>query len=137
MRAPALFVSHGSPMTALESGPYHEALSKFGAAHAKPAGIVIVSGHFEQGPPLAVTAWTRHKLIYDFYGFPPELYALDYPAPGDPDLALEVQRVLGEQSIACRLETDRGLDHGAWVPLRLLYPDPDVPVVELSQPKLR
>lgn len=124
-------------MTALESGPYHEALGKFGAAHPKPAGIVVVSGHWEQGPPLGVTAWRQHELIYDFYGFPPELYRLTYPAPGDPHLAREVERLLEKGSIPSKPQPNRGLDHGAWVPLRLLYPAADVPVVELSQPQVR
>jgi 4,5-DOPA dioxygenase extradiol len=137
MRAPALFVSHGSPMTALESGPYHEALRNFGRTHAKPRAIVVVSGHWEQGPPLSVTAWRQHPLIYDFYGFPPELYQVTYPAPGDPAVAQEVSRLLGKHSIECKLQTNRGLDHGAWVPLRIMYPAADVPVVELSQPQVR
>lgn len=137
MKAPALFVSHGSPMTALESGPYHEALAKFGASHPKPSGIVVVSGHWEEGPPLGVSSWARHELIYDFYGFPPELYQVTYPAPGDPQLAGEVAGLLANRSIPTNLRPDRGLDHGAWVPLRLMYPAADVPVVALSQPARR
>lgn len=137
MLAPALFVSHGSPMTAVESGPYHDALREFGASHPKPRAIVAVSGHWEQGPPLGVTAWTGHDLIYDFYGFPPELYRLTYPVPGSPEIAREVVRLLGEHSIECRPQANRGLDHGVWVPLRLMYPAADVPVVQLSQPQVR
>ena len=137
MKAPALFVSHGSPMTALESGAYHEALGKFGAAHPKPRAVVVVSGHWEHGPPLDITAWRQHPLLYDFYGFPPELYELRYPAPGDPQLARQVVQLLGKHSISCNPQLNRGLDHGAWVPLRLLYPDASVPVVQLSQPQVR
>jgi 4,5-DOPA dioxygenase extradiol len=129
----ALFVSHGSPMTALARDDYAAALRAFGAAH-RPKAIVVVSAHWEARVPVRVTSAERHRLIYDFGGFPEELYRLTWPAPGQPGLAAEILELLRGQGIAAEADPERGLDHGAWVPLRLAYPEAGVPVVQVSLP---
>jgi 4,5-DOPA dioxygenase extradiol len=135
MRAPVLFVSHGSPMIAIEDDPWGRALQEFGAREPRPRAAVVVSGHFEAPQPVRVTASERPETIHDFYGFPDALYRIRYGAPGDPALARRVADRLDAAGIAAALDPDRGLDHGAWVPLRFLYPDATVPVLEVSQPQ--
>jgi 4,5-DOPA dioxygenase extradiol len=116
-------------MSGLGGDDHAAALRAFGDAHRDLRGIVVVSAHWRSDPPLHVTSWTSAPLIYDFGGFPEELYRLTYPAPGDPTLAGRIADLVG-----ARLETERGLDHGAWVPLRLAWPDASIPVVQLSLP---
>ncbi len=128
---PAVFISHGSPMVAIETGPYQDALAAFGATQ-KPTAIVVVSAHWESGSSISITSAERHSLIYDFGGFPRALYNLKYDAPGDPQLAKRISNLLSPRQVT--LDASRGLDHGAWVPLRLMFPAADVPVVELSIP---
>jgi len=123
----ALFVSHGSPLEAVEDDPWSRALAAWAAKRPKPRAAVVVSAHWEG--PLAATSSPNPKTIHDFSGFPRELYEIQYPAPGDPALAREVARRLGAD-----LDPRRGLDHGAWVPMRHLYPNADVPVVQVSLP---
>jgi 4,5-DOPA dioxygenase extradiol len=134
MRSPALFVSHGSPMIAIEDDPWGRALRELGAREPRPRAAVVVSGHFEEPDPVRVTASEAPPTIHDFYGFPDELYRIRYPAPGDPALAGRVAALLEGGGFPATLDPDRGLDHGAWVPLRFLYPDARVPVIEVSQP---
>jgi 4,5-DOPA dioxygenase extradiol len=93
--------------------------------------ILVASAHWLTHSP-TVSAMETNRTIYDFYGFPPELYTLDYPAPGAPALAEKVLDLLAAAGLASRIDPRRGLDHGAWVPLSLMYPDADVPVVQLS-----
>jgi len=137
MRSPALFVSHGSPMIAIEDDPWGRALGGFAARLPRPRAAVVVSGHFEEREPVRVTASAAPETIHDFYGFPDALYRIRYPAPGDPALARRVAALLGGAGFAAELDPSRGLDHGAWVPLRFLYPDATVPVVQVSQPAPR
>jgi 4,5-DOPA dioxygenase extradiol len=137
MRAPALFVSHGSPMIAIEDDPWGHALTAFGASEPRPRAAVVVSGHFEAPEPVRVTASAEPATIHDFYGFPDALYRIRYPAPGDPALARRVVELLETAGTSAALDPSRGLDHGAWVPLRFLYPDARVPVLEVSQPAPR
>ena len=132
--APSLFVSHGSPTFALDAGGYGRALERFGEEIPRPAAIVIVSAHWEAAWPIRVGAAARPPLLYDFGGFPKALYELTYPAPGSPDLAGEVVRMLSDAGLPAEPDPTRGWDHGVWVPLRLLYPDASVPVVEVSLP---
>jgi 4,5-DOPA dioxygenase extradiol len=133
---PALFVSHGSPMMAIEPGEAGAALDRFGRDLTRPQSILVVSAHWTTRAP-AVSAVRRPETIYDFGGFPGELYALRYPAPGSPQLAERVFGLLNEAGISSALDFTRGLDHGAWVPLRYLFPAADVPVAQLSiQPQL-
>jgi 4,5-DOPA dioxygenase extradiol len=128
---PTLFVSHGSPMLAIEDDPAHRFLADCGKQLGKPEAILVLSAHFEAGTA-TVTTCPRPPTIYDFGGFPDALYNIDYPAPGDPGLARRISELLRTRNIHVRGDSKRGLDHGAWVPLLLMYPDADVPVVQLS-----
>lgn len=132
MRWPTLFVSHGSPMLAVEPGLTGEVLQAWSAAQSrKPAAILVVSPHW-MGEGLALSTRAQQVAWHDFGGFPSELYTLQYPAHGSPELAQRVQTLLGESGMAADRDPNRPLDHGAWVPLRYLYPQADVPVVQLS-----
>lgn len=124
-------------MIAVESDPWGRALTEFAERLPRPRAVIVVSGHFEVAGPVRVTASPSPPTIHDFGGFPQELYDIRYPARGDPGLAALAVRLLGESGFPARLDTERGLDHGAWVPLRFLYPQADVPVVEISQPLRR
>jgi 4,5-DOPA dioxygenase extradiol len=130
----AAFLSHGSPMIALESEDWGRALTAFARRVGKPRAILVVSGHWEERQPVRVSASAAPPTIHDFSGFPEELYRIRYPAPGDPELAARAVRMLEGSDIRAQLDALRGLDHGAWVPLRFLYPEADVPVVAISQP---
>lgn len=132
MSWPVLFVSHGSPMLAVEPGKTGPVLAAWSAAQAeKPKGILVVSPHW-MGHGLAVSTRDRQVAWHDFGGFPPELYQLQYSAPGSPALAERVRDVLALAGLQASNDDRRPLDHGAWVPLRYLYPDADVPVVQLE-----
>ncbi|WP_163557690.1 class III extradiol ring-cleavage dioxygenase [Halomonas sp. NO4] len=123
---PSLFISHGSPMLALTKTPAHGFLRELGQT-LRPDAVVVVSAHWTTRR-LAVSTSAHPETIHDFGGFPRELFECQYPAPGEPDLA---------KRLACKLNalpTERGLDHGAWVPLSLMFPAADVPVVSLSLP---
>ncbi|MGH8279919.1 MAG: DODA-type extradiol aromatic ring-opening family dioxygenase [Gammaproteobacteria bacterium] len=126
---PALFISHGSPMLALdERQPAHGFLQNLGAALPRPTAILVISAHWDTAAP-RVTSAEYPDTIHDFSGFPAPLYELRYPAPGKQALAQEVARLIGA---AASLDPLRGLDHGAWVPLTLMYPQYEIPVVQLS-----
>ncbi|MBL8649703.1 MAG: dioxygenase [Sphingopyxis sp.] len=134
-RLPSLFVSHGSPMMALEPSPARDFLAGLGAVLARPRAILMVSAHHDaayQGGRATVTASLAPPTIHDFGAFPDELFAMRYPAPGDPALAVRIVALLGAHGLSVTADPDRGLDHGAWVPLSLAYPDADIPVVQLS-----
>ncbi|CAM3520010.1 dioxygenase [Halomonas lysinitropha] len=123
---PSLFISHGSPMLALTPGPAHDFLRQLGNAW-QPTAIVVVSAHWESRQLLVSTS-ASPETIHDFGGFPQALFDCQYPAPGEPELAMRLARELNA------VPTERGLDHGAWVPLMLMYPEADIPVVSLSLP---
>ena len=135
-RMPVAFVSHGSPMVAIETGPYQEALGRFGREH-RPGAIVVISAHWDSGDTVRITSAAKHHLIYDFGGFPGELYELTYPAVGSPELAQRIDGLLRDADVPSEQDAARGLDHGVWIPLRLMYSKADVPVVELSIPGAR
>lgn len=133
---PALFVSHGAPTLAVEQNDTVEFLKRLGGKLRRPESILCVSAHWNTDAP-AVSGAERPETIHDFGGFPDELYKIRYPAPGAPKLAGRVRELLGEAALACTVSPSRGLDHGAWVPLKLIYPEADVPVTQLSvQPTL-
>jgi 4,5-DOPA dioxygenase extradiol len=135
MHAPAVFFSHGAPTLAIEPGDYGPALLEFGRRLTpRPRAIVVFSGHFEEPLPARATAASRPPLIYDFGGFPDEMYRIQYPAPGEPQLAKEIAGLLRDAGIPSALDPSRGWDHGLWVPLRMAFPEADVPIVEVSQP---
>lgn len=128
---PSLFVSHGAPSLVYEKGPAHTFLSGLGTAIEGPRAILCVSAHWTTATPL-VTGTPAPSLIYDFGGFAEELYTATYPAPGEPALAQRVVTLLRKNGIEAAADPQRGLDHGAWVPLKLMYPRADIPVVQLS-----
>jgi 4,5-DOPA dioxygenase extradiol len=131
MTMPALFLSHGAPNLILHDAPVRDFLKTYGKELGRPKAIVIVSAHFGTREA-AVVVDEKPGMIYDFGGFEPELYQMQYPAPGAPDLAERVAVLLGNAGIPVHGVKNRGFDHGTWVPLKLLYPDADVPVLQLS-----
>lgn len=133
---PSLFISHGSPMLALEPGESGPALARLAAQLPRPKAIVIVSAHWESHE-LLVSANPQPRTWHDFGGFPADLYQMQYPAPGDPLLATQVTERLNATQLPARLETGRPSDHGVWVPLSLMYPEADIPVVQVSLPSHR
>ena len=130
MSMPVLYLSHGAPPLA-DDAEWTRQLADWSAALPKPASILMVSAHWENAP-LTVGATTTVPLVYDFWGFPPHYNEVTYEAPGAPELAASVGTLLGP----VHSEPDRGLDHGAYVPLKEMYPDADVPVLQMSMPSL-
>ncbi len=132
---PTIFLSHGSPMLPLIEAPSRDFLSGLGtwveAGWGRPAAILVASAHWETAQP-AVNAVAVNETIYDFRGFPPALYQLTYPAPGDAALAERVAEQLAEAGLPSSIDRHRGLDHGAWCPLLMAWPQADVPVLQLS-----
>lgn len=133
---PAVFLSHGAPTLAVDPGPVGPVWRQLAADLPRPAAILVVSAHWGTAEPvLSVTE--KPTTIHDFGGFPDPLYEIEYPAPGAPWLAGRAGQLLTGAGLRVSLNPDRGLDHGAWVPLRVIYPAADVPVVQLSlQPRL-
>jgi 4,5-DOPA dioxygenase extradiol len=129
---PAVFISHGSPMTALEQGKYSRALAQFGKT-VDPRAIVVISAHWQE-PGIRIAAGAHPELTYDFGGFPQELYEIKYDAPGSPSVAAAVAADLKRAEFEAELDERRGWDHGVWVPLRLIFPEARIPIVEVSLP---
>lgn len=130
-RLPTLFLSHGSPMHALEPGPVAAAWRAIAAELPRPRAVLIASAHWESSLPM-LSGGERLQTIHDFSGFPPALYQLRYDAEGAPALAQRSAAMLREAGFTPAVNACRGIDHGAWVPLRFMYPEADVPVVQLS-----
>jgi 4,5-DOPA dioxygenase extradiol len=127
----SVFISHGSPMHALEPGAAGKAWKALGRRLGKPRAILIASAHWETSLPM-LTGAERPQTIHDFSNFPEPLYRLRYPAPGAPGIARRAQGLLRDAGIGASIDGTRGLDHGAWAPLLYAYPEADVPVVQIS-----
>ncbi len=133
---PTLFVSHGSPSLMLEHGGSRDFLAGLGTRVGRPTAIVCVTAHWESVKPVVSLA-AHPETIHDFYGFPPEMYRIRYPAPGDPALGQRILGLLSNAGIQASGDAGRGIDHGVWSPLALMYPAADIPVVAISvQPGL-
>jgi 4,5-DOPA dioxygenase extradiol len=128
---PTLFLSHGSPMLVLTDSPARDFLRGLGRQLSKPSAIMVASAHWETRVP-AFSSTTPNTTIHDFSGFPAALYQMRYEPPGAPGLAKKAAAVLSEAGWQTAVNATRGLDHGAWVPLMLMYPDADIPVFEVS-----
>ncbi|HEX2152905.1 MAG TPA: class III extradiol ring-cleavage dioxygenase [Acidimicrobiia bacterium] len=132
-RMPVLYLSHGAPPLA-DDPLWTRQLADWSHSLPRPSSVLIVSAHWEEDP-LTIGATATVPLLYDFWGFPDHYYRVTYPAPGAPDLAAEVRKLLGE-SHSVNQDPTRGLDHGAYVPLVEMYPEADVPVLQMSMPTL-
>ena len=131
MNLPAVFVSHGAPNVILYDSPTRQFLAGLGEQLGRPRAVVAISAHWEARAP-TVNATPRPKTIHDFSGFEPSLYEMTYPAPGAPELARDVARRLESAGMRTVIDDARGLDHGVWVPLKLMYPQADIPVTQVS-----
>ncbi|MGE7993837.1 DODA-type extradiol aromatic ring-opening family dioxygenase [Pseudomonas sp. NPDC089554] len=130
---PSLFISHGSPMLALQPGASGPALAALAAGLPRPKAIVVVSAHWESRA-LQVMSTAQPPTWHDFRGFPAALHAVQYPAPGEPELAQRVIDLLAAADLPASRDNQRPFDHGTWVPLSLMYPDADIPVLQVSLP---
>ena len=130
---PGLFISHGSPMLALNPEQVGPALHRLGLNLPTPQAIVIMSAHWESNS-LEVSTGVRPETWHDFRGFPAELYDIRYPAPGQPVLAEEILHLLAEAGFSAHANSTRPRDHGVWMPLLHMYPEADIPVIEISLP---
>jgi 4,5-DOPA dioxygenase extradiol len=128
---PTLFLSHGSPMHAINAGKAGEVWAALAKHLQVPKAILMVTAHWESNLPM-LSGNAKPSMIYDFGGFPEELYKIVYPAPGAPDVAARAQELLKAAGITAGIDGCRGMDHGTWVPLLKMYPDADIPVVQLS-----
>ncbi len=128
---PSVFISHGAPTLVLEDIPARHFLASLGKRLGRPQSILCVSAHWQMRLA-AVSGAEKPETIHDFHGFPEALYRLRYPAPGAPELARRVADLCTAAGIACAVDAVRGLDHGAWNPLLLLYPQADIPITQLS-----
>jgi 4,5-DOPA dioxygenase extradiol len=128
---PTIFVSHGAPSLLLNRNPTFYFFKQLGRLIPFPKAILCVSAHWETYNP-SVTGNTQPETIHDFYGFPKALYDIQYPAPGDYQLAQTVREMLIGSGFECDVDEGRGLDHGTWVPLKLMYPSAEIPTIQLS-----
>lgn len=129
-RFPVLFIGHGSPMNAIEDNEFTAYWNRLGRILDKPEAVLVVSAHWLTRGTTKVTAMTAPKTIHDFGGFPEALYEVQYPALGSPELAIETQKII--KGTAIELDHDWGLDHGAWSVVKHIYPEADIPIIQLS-----
>lgn len=131
----ALFLSHGGGPLPLLGDPGHrdmvESLESIATGISKPSAIIVVSAHWEESLP-TITSGATPSLIYDYYGFPKEAYDIQYPCPGEPSIAREIHKLLGDSGIQSVLDEDRGFDHGLFIPLKIMYPEAKIPCIQLS-----
>lgn len=130
-RPPIIFVSHGAPSLVLEDCAARDFLKRLGSELGAPRAIVAISAHWASESP-ALTGTANPDTIHDFYGFPDALYRLRYPAPGAPQLAAQICELIHAGGFECEIDPQRGLDHGTWSPLLLMYPQAQVPVVQIA-----
>lgn len=128
---PAFFISHGDPSLAIEQHAYSEFLQKLAKGIPLPRAIVVFSAHWIS-PVQKISSAIYPRTLHDFSGFPQKLYDMNYPASGDLTLSLQIRQLFEEEGIGCELDDERGLDHGVWTPLSVMYPDAQIPVVALS-----
>ena len=126
-----LFISHGAPDLMIRQTPAHDFLKNLANDFEKPKAIIVFSAHFES-EEIEITGNFRLQTIHDFSGFPPELHKMTYDAEGSPELAAEILQIFREMDFVAKINPKRGLDHGAWVPLKLIYPAADIPVIQIS-----
>ena len=128
-KMPVLFVGHGNPMNVMEDNEFSHAWDAAGKALPKPKAVICISAHWVTRGT-RVTAMDKPRTIYDFYGFPPQMYEIRYDAPGAPDLAEQVRRIIKNTEV--KTDLDWGLDHGTWTVLKRMFPKADVPVIQMS-----
>lgn len=128
---PTLFIAHGAPSLAIEQHAYTEFLQRLAVSIPTPKAIVLFSAHWESNVQ-KISSAIEPEMIYDFYGFSEKLYDMNYPAKGDLTLSLHMKQLLEQEGIRCELDDRRGLDHGAWGPLSIMYPNAQIPVVTMS-----
>lgn len=128
---PSYFIAHGAPLIAIETNEYTQFLNELGSTWPRPKAIILFSAHWESGAQ-KVSNVDQYSTIYDFGGFSEELFRIQYPAKGDQEITKEIQELFEKQGISSEVDAKRGLDHGAWVVLRLLYPNADIPVISMS-----
>lgn len=128
---PSLFIAHGAPLLAIENNEYTKFLTQLGQTMSRPKAVVLFSAHWESNTQ-KVSSVDQYSTIYDFGGFDEALYKIQYPAHGDQQIAKEIEGLFTESGVPFELDTQRGLDHGAWIVLRLLYPNADIPVISMS-----
>lgn len=128
---PPVFISHGAPSLIIEDIPAREFLVELGQKYQDIKVVLCISAHWETSIP-EVTLNPSPGTIHDFYGFPDELYHINYPAPGSPALAKETYNLIENADLECLKNSNRGLDHGSWVPLSLMFPDANIPIIQLS-----
>lgn len=133
---PSIYVGHGAPTVAIDPKlkPYKSDLQKFGKKFSQPKSIVVVSAHWQDYLPIQVTSSESPGIIYDYYGFPQEMYELKYDFKGNPSLASKIISMLSSHGVNALQNNKQGLDHGAWIPLREMYPVGNIPIIQISIP---
>lgn len=127
----SLFISHGAPDLLIRDTPAHNFLKTLGKKFEKPKAIVVFSAHYESDI-IEIASNSKMSTIHDFGGFPAELYKMTYSVSGSPELALDILKLFSELNFETKINPKRGLDHGAWVPLKLMFPNADIPVIQIS-----